>query len=154
MRYWSYTAPQGFVTSYGNEGYSYARGLGNIRYAKESHAPNVPVNVYVNRNLVYWHKAGAEACGAPAFPESLHVKESADRFNELSIFPNPTSGRVQLKWAHTLEVRAFEVYNAAGQCLERRENPKPSEVYFDAPGVYWIRVFTAESTWVSSVLVY
>jgi hypothetical protein len=154
IRYWSYTTPQGFVTNYGNEGYTYARGLGNIRYAKESHAPNVPVNVYVNRNLVYWQKVGTDACGTAAFPESLNVRESAERWNELSVFPNPTAGMVQLNWPNALEVRAFEVYNAAGQCLERRESPQPSEVYFDSAGVYWIRVFTADATWVSSVLVY
>ncbi|MDG1949360.1 MAG: M1 family aminopeptidase [bacterium] len=49
---------------------------------------------------------------------SLNIDETPEA-GEFSIFPNPASSHIDLKWAKDVSVKAISIYDSAGRCVKR-----------------------------------
>jgi len=100
-------------------------------------------------------------CSSDKLKYRLADRVSLDELNlgdNLSLFPNPTAGRLTLSWpSELLEVRSIRVSNLAGQSVLQRESPANDGNWSlsieDLPkGVYQIKIETDRGAVVKRIL--
>jgi hypothetical protein len=147
---WVYYAPGGFVTSFGSRNQVYAPHWGQVSRHDETHAPNAPSDIYVDRRLVFWQRAGLDTCGHVGIPSIFFaVPTIEDPITDFLLYPNPADGRYYLKVRDNIAVHDVLVYNSVGQLVADFIMPG-NQLAFDLnqTGVYVIRIRTSQGDWV------
>lgn len=147
---WVNYAPGGFVTSFGSWNQVYAPRWGQVSRHFEAHAPNSPSDIYVDRKMVFWQRAGLDSCGIIGIPATFFQAPIAEApLMDFLLYPNPTDGKYYLKVRDGISVQDVMVYNAVGQLVADFIMPG-NQLAFDLnhTGVYLMKIRTSQGNWV------
>jgi hypothetical protein len=80
----------------------------------------------------------------PAPPPPVSLAELNAVAEKLSLFPNPTNGKIQLMNEGNLPVRKVEVYSSEGKLLQSFKDTEQMNIEQNNPGLYFIEIYCGE----------
>ena len=96
---------------------------------------------------------GLDIFVAKYFQNSTGINNNEYSKNLFSIYPNPSTGKFNIKFSNQHQITSVEIYNLLGESVFQKQNTNEIDLSSAAKGIYFVKVYAGEKIYTEKIIV-